>query len=193
MDIKELPVKVSTIIRQLKISLYKYNDNADYIHSIGLDEVMKTTDGFTLLISGQYKIFYDSSMNANRIRFTLAHELGHIICKHKFQLMKGSYITTRNTDPSNNDPIIETEANMFAARLLAPACVLHELKLFTPEDIAETCAISHQAAELRCKRLMFLEERNKRFIKDRGYGCYYLSPLEKQVKEQFSDYINNHS
>ena len=83
MDIKELPVKVSAIIRKLGITLYKYSDNIEYLHSIGLDEITKTTDGFTLLISGRYKIFYDSSMNADRIRFTLAHELGHIICKHR--------------------------------------------------------------------------------------------------------------
>lgn len=192
MNINELPIKVSRIIRNLGIGLYTYQDNEEIIRKFGISEITKTSDGFTLLMSNQYKIFYDSSKNNERIRFTLAHELGHIICKHEFQLMAESYITTRNTEPSINDSIIETEANIFASRLLAPACVLHELKLFTPDEIAKYCCISKQAAEFRCQRLLLLEERNKQFLSEKGYGCYYISDLEKQVKEQFSDYINNH-
>ncbi|MDE6155471.1 MAG: ImmA/IrrE family metallo-endopeptidase [Eubacterium sp.] len=192
MNINELPVKVSSIIRNLGIGLYTYQDNEDTIKKLGLDKITKTSDGFTLLMSNQYKVFYDSSKSNERIRFTLAHELGHIICKHEFQPTAESYITTRNTEPSINDNPIETEANMFAARLLAPACVLHELKLFTAEEIAEHCCISQQAAEFRCQRLLLLEKRNKQFLFERDYGCYYISNLEKQVKEQFSNYINNH-
>lgn len=152
---------------------------------------MYLTDGLTLFANGKYKIFYDSSKTPKRIRFTLAHELGHIICKHEFQLMNGSSITTRNTEPTGFELVIEHEANMFAARLLAPACVLHELKLLTAEEIAECCAISKKASEFRSLRLSLLEKRNEQFIKEKGYGCYYLSPLEKTVKEQFSDYINS--
>lgn len=192
MNINELPVKVSKIIRNLGIGLYTYQDNEEIIRKFGISELLKTSDGFTLLMPNQYKIFYDSSKSNERIRFTLAHELGHIICKHEFQLMDESYITTRNSEPSSSDSIIESEANMFAARLLAPACVLHELKLFTPTEIAEYCCISQQAAEFRCNRLLLLEKRNKQFKKEKGYGCYYISDLEKQVREQFSKYINNH-
>ncbi len=192
MNINELPVKVSTIIRQLGIGLYNYQDNAEFIYKLKLDTIAKSSDGFTLFMNNQYKIFYDNTKSVARIRFTLGHELGHIICKHEFQKVSDSYITTRNSEPKQNDSIIETEANMFAARLLAPACVLHELKLFTAEEIAEHCCISQQAAEFRCQRLLLLEERNKQFLFERDYGCYYISNLEKQVKEQFSNYINNH-
>lgn len=192
MNINELPVKVSTIIRQLGIGLYNYQDNAEFIHKLKLDTIAKSSDGFTLFMNNQYKIFYDNTKSVARIRFTLGHELGHIICKHEFQKVSDSYITTRNSEPKPNDSIIETEANMFAARLLAPACVLHELKLFTAEEIAEHCCISQQAAEFRCQRLLLLEERNKQFLFEKDYGCYYKSNLEKQVKEQFSNYINNH-
>lgn len=192
MNIKELPVKVSSIIRQLGIGLYTYQDNAEFIHKFRLDTIIKSSDGFTLFVNNQYKIFYDNTKPVARIRFTLGHELGHIVCNHGFQKVSDSYITTRNSEPGPTDSIIETEANMFAARLLAPACVLHELKLFTAGEIAEQCCISKQAAEFRCQRLLLLEERNKQFLSEKGYGCYYISNLEKQVKEQFSDYIKNH-
>lgn len=152
MNINELPVKVSTIIRQLGIGLYNYQDNAEFIYKLKLDTIAKSSDGFTLFMNNQYKIFYDNTKSVARIRFTLGHELGHIICKHEFQKVSDSYITTRNSEPKQNDSIIETEANMFAARLLAPACVLHELKLFTAEEISEHCCISQQAAEFRCQR-----------------------------------------
>lgn len=193
MNINALPVKVSRIIRNLGIGLYTYQDNTEFIHKLKLDTIAKSSDGFTLFVNNQYKIFYDNTKPVARIRFTLGHELGHIICNHVFQKVSDSYITTRNTEPSINDSSIETEANIFAARLLAPACVLHELKLFTANEIAEHCCISQQAAEFRCQRLLLLEERNKQFLSKKGYGCYYISNLEKQVKEQFSNYINDHS
>lgn len=193
MNIKELPVKISSVIRQLGIGLYNYQNNAEFIKKLGLEDITKSSDGFTLFVNNQYKIFYDNTKPVARIRFTLAHELGHIVCNHVFPKVSNSYITTRNSEPNTNDSVIETEANMFAARLLAPACALHELKLFNADDIAKHCCISYQAAEFRCQRLLLLEERNKLFFSEKGYGCYYISNLEKQVKEQFSDYINNHS
>ena len=73
----------------------------------------------------------------------------------------------------------EQEADMFATRLLAPACVLHELHATTAEQIAEVCNISMPAAEKRAERMAVLEARNK----------YYLHPLERRVREQFADYI----
>lgn len=102
----------------------------------------------------------------------------------------GLLVSTRNSEPSENDALEETEANMFAARILAPSCMLHELKLLTVADIMKYCDITESAAKFRLKRMMLLEQRNERFIQERGYGCFYLSPLGQKVRQQFDDYIN---
>lgn len=189
--IKELPVKISEILSVLGIKAYTYKENYRNLVHFELEDVMKSCDAFTLHLNGQYIIFYDESKLPERIRFTLAHELGHIILGSGFkQTQTGMLITTRNSEPSEIDSPEETEANMFAARLLAPSCVLHELKLFTAEDIMKYCDITQTAANFRLKRLMLLENRNERFLRERGHGCYYISPLEQKVRQQFDEYIN---
>jgi len=52
------------------------------------------------------------------------------------------------------------------------------------------CDITQTAANFRLKRLMLLENRNERFLRERGHGCYYISPLEQKVRQQFDEYIN---
>ena len=191
LKIKELPVKISEILSVLGIKAYTYKENYRNLVHFELEDVMKSCDAFTLHLNGQYIIFYDESKLPERIRFTLAHELGHIILGSGFkQTQTGMLITTRNSEPSEIDSPEETEANMFAARLLAPSCVLHELKLFTAEDIMKYCDITQTAANFRLKRLMLLENRHERFLRERGHGCYYISPLEQKVRQQFDEYIN---
>lgn len=191
LKIKKLPVKISEILTALGIEVHTYKDNYKMLIEFGLKEQMKTCDAFTLFLNGKYMIFYDETKSAKRIRFTLAHELGHIILGSGFTKMSsGLLVSTRNSEPTENDAPEETEANMFAARLLAPSCVLHELKLFTVEEIMQFCSITKTSATFRLKRLMLLEERNERFLRERGHGCYYISPLEQEVRQQFDDYIN---
>lgn len=78
----------------------------------------------------QYEVFFNDRGNYNRRRFTLAHELGHIVLKH-----------TQQADYE------EREADYYAAQLLAP----HPLVSLLPHDpsvIAETFQLSHRAAEM---------------------------------------------
>ena len=87
-----------------------------------------------------------------------------------------------NREPEPGDNPIEQAANVFASRLLAPACVLWALEARTPEQIAKLCQISHQSAAFRAQRMQLLWQRNK----------FLTSPLERQVYEQFRDFIRNH-
>ncbi len=69
---------------------------------------------------------------------------------------------------------------MFAARLLAPACVLWGLRLHTWEEMADVCAISKPAAINRAARMEELYRRQK----------FLTSPLEQRVYEQFKPFID---
>lgn len=70
-------------------------------------------DALTLFVNGQpYIIINNQRISSVRIRFNLAHELGHI-------LLHSSYNRTEISNSSNNKRI-EMEANYFAGSLLLP-------------------------------------------------------------------------
>ena len=98
-------------------------------------------------------------------RYTIAHEIGHIVLGH--------------TEISENPYIDEYAAERFATGILSPACVLWGLDIHSAEDIARICNISLASAKIRARRMSVLYKREK----------FLTSPLEKQVYEQFSDFI----
>lgn len=132
--------------------------------------------GLSILIDAQWFLIYDETMPITRKRFTVAHELGHIFLGHA--LKEGFH--ARQFEGAH--PEDEQEANMYAIRLLAPACVLWGLHLHTPEEIADACAISLSSAQWRAKRMEELYRRNK----------FLTAPLERKVYRQFESFITEH-
>lgn len=169
--ITELPVSVEGICRNLGIEV-RAGKIAD--------------DGYCREENGKSVITISDDNPPMRQRFTAAHELGHILLKHtdKYGIVY--------RDPSPKDDPKEQAANVFAVRLLAPAIVLRDMGVTNAGQIAEICQISQTAAEYRMKRLQILYDREKRFLTERGYSCFGLSPLEREVEKQFKRYIRKH-
>ena len=132
-------------------------------------------EGFSVIMKGQPVIYVRRDRPKTRKRFTVAHELGHILLGHV-----GEYPLSR--DPLPQDDPREKAANAFAVRILAPACVLWGCGVQTPEEIAALCGISLEAAAFRAGRLALLRQRNK----------FLTSPLERAVYEQFQPFITCH-
>ena len=174
-SIDSLPVRPSVICEHYSWVLADYHTGASSIALLGLGELTKQTDGFCAVTKNHTYIFFDSTLPAGRQRFTIAHEIGHLVLGH----VAPGGATTVNREPTPGDDPIERQANQFAARLLAPACVLHELGAVTPEAIQQACGLSRQAAEFRAARMQELERRNR----------YYTSPLERRVLQQFASHI----
>ena len=173
---RELPVKVSRICRGYGVTLRSYQVGAPLIRELGLEAQCDISDGFTVRSGDRCYVFYNMEQPPGRGRFTIAHELGHVLLGH---LGDGEH-TVYNRESSSENAPEEHTANVFASRLLAPACVLHALGAVTPEQIAAVCDISMAAARLRAGRMGVLEQRGK-------YGA---SPLERQVLAQFRSYID---
>lgn len=181
-NINVLPVRISDICRALGIRLRGYSQSNDLLGSTGLFDICTETDGFT--IGGM--IFYnDIDCTIGRQRFTVAHELGHVLLGHT--------PSRHNREPSPADNPKETAANVFASRLLAPACVLWGCGVTNAEQVAKLSDISLPAAQFRMERLMVLYERDARFKRERGHGCFLMHPLERQVYAQFESYIEEHN
>ena len=120
-------------------------------------------------------IVYNDAHPLTRCRFTIAHELGHLLLGHLADVNPTDFsFFTKGFKAS-----VEREANGFAARLLAPACVLWGLHIHQGKDIARICQISQQAADIRAKRMEVLYQREK----------FLTHPLERCVFEQFQPFI----
>lgn len=154
--IDRLPVQITRIVRLAGIRLV---ENGKVL------KLAPHESGRSIYDGKHWAIIYDEEDTPQRCRFTIAHELGHIFLGHN---TSGMYSVEE-----------ETAANVFASRLLAPACVLWALDIHSAEEIKELCNISISAASIRAERMKILYARNK----------FLLSSLERQVYEQFQPFI----
>lgn len=177
-NIDRLPVDLNTICRRLKIRVMAYGRSETLIQRVNLGEAVRSTDGLTFYMHKTPVILFDETTIPQRVRFTVAHEVGHIVLGHT----KPGDITHVNREPQSGDAPEETAANQFAARLLAPACVLWGLDVHTPEDIMELCHISRQAAQFRAGRMKELYRRDR----------FLTSKLERDIYRKFQPFISGY-
>lgn len=170
-----LPVSLNVVCRRLKIKVLTYRKGAELIKRAGIVQTAHRTDGMTFYVQSTPVVLYDERKSPQRAKFTVAHELGHIIMDH----VKPGYFTTMNREPQPGDAPEERAANQFAARLLAPACVLWGMGVQSTEEIMELCRISRPAAEFRAQRMAELCRRDR----------FLASPLERKVYKQFWPFI----
>ena len=166
-NVKELPVQIIDIAKKANVKVSR-NSKAHWL------KPKESGASFYRYDKEQWYIVYNDKEPIPRCKFTVAHELGHIYLGHTTK--DGKHARTFDITKTEE----ETEADMFAARLLAPACVLWALDLHTPKEISRICDISQQAAEVRAERMKVLYERDK----------FLLSPLERQVYKNFEKFIN---
>ena len=158
-----LPVRALAICQALGISVRRTS-------------LTDAPEGRSVALNGRPVILLAEGPSPERRRFTLAHELGHIILGHVGR------VGLLNREPSPEDDPLEQAANVFASRLLAPACVLWGCNVQSAAEIAQLCGISKTAAQFRWERLQLLYQRGK----------FLTSPLERQVYAQFRPYIDAH-
>lgn len=104
-------------------------------------------DAYTFWDGEQYMTVYDDRQPMARIRWTLAHEIGHIFLGHLLEIRERN-ISLRGLSEAMYQ-VLEKEANFFAKELLTPLWLLKELNVVHREDISMICSVSGQAAEIR--------------------------------------------
>ena len=191
--INTLPVDVHRLCRNMGIMLHSYVSGKQYIEDFRLQKFAENNDGFSIKLGDTYCIFYDNNINPpERIKFTIAHEMFHVIngdvdCDN---IVCRAHITSWNRGESETPNNRERDANIFASRLLAPACVLHGINIYETDEIMNLCGLSYRAAEIRSKRIKELREREKEWIQMRGYSCFGQSEDERKVMNQFQTFIS---
>jgi Zn-dependent peptidase ImmA (M78 family) len=160
-DINQGPVPVEKIARALGIT-------------ITLDQVDDDLSGFLFRDrkAGRTVIGANKSHHPNRLRFTIAHELGHCLLHageviHLDEEPASFTVDFRNGKSAKGEDDNEKEANLFAAELLMPAKFLRQelegkhFDLLGDNRILETLAkkykVSLQALMFRLTNLGYIK------------------------------------
>ena len=132
--ISSLPVDLNQILKTLDINVFLYCD-ADFDAD---SPKLRCSDGFTTLVGYKKAIYLNERKGTTqRRRFTMAHEIGHIVLDHPI-----NPIIYRNSEVDENQSPTEIQANIFARDLLMPAGVLAALHVTTVDEIMQICNVS---------------------------------------------------
>ena len=117
-----------------------------------------------------------------RIRFTVAHELGHFFIPEHRELLLRDLVHDSSEDFSSSRQI-EREADRFASALLMPGAVLKQkmgrkefLSLREIREVAAQCGTSLQAAAFRCTQ--FASEPHLAIVSANQRVLYYFTSEE---------------
>ena len=150
-QITQLPVDPQAIIRQCGWSTKSYSSvvkNSPDIDTV--DELiaeLNSPDAATLFSNTKIAILYNDTVAIpERIRFSLCHEIGHLILEH---------FTDFDVDNLSEyaKAALETEANVFAANLMSPVGVLMLLQHPEREQHRHIFGMSRQAWQMRLKTM----------------------------------------
>ena len=163
--ITQLPINLNDIFKQNKWKAVSYS-KLKKLNIKTFEKYIHDNSGFTICYNNNMYVFYDDMLPIPIQRFTICHEIGHILLNH-FDF------------PIANR---EQEANMFAARILMPMCVLYECNISNSREIEILCNVSSVAAKYRYERLEMLKKRHK----------FYIDKNEKKLKNQFKNFIKSY-
>lgn len=125
------PVNPFDLCKQMGIKVERYSDASEEQRNVLLSA---SKDGLQVVLEvskGVYQtvIYYNDQMPTERIRFTLMHEIAHIILGHQ-----------------QHSDLAESEANYFARYVLAPPPIIHESHINDFLDLAEMFKLSKECA-----------------------------------------------
>lgn len=145
------PVKVSPIARELGVPVFNVANWSDNLSGM-LKRDPNSESG--------YAIFVNGSHHTNRVRFTIAHELGHFILHG--HLIKEGIVEDALLRAEGLSNAVEAQANGFAADLLMPWSLLRvqqDLGVTSIEELANIFEVSNDAMSIRLLGLSYQRAR----------------------------------
>ena len=141
LGISSPPVDVQEICRRMGISLLLYG-GSKVGKLLGISSRIKTKSGSVTVIS------VNSRLARPRMRFTIAHELGHCVLRHK-----GVFGMPGLSGLKKYSEFEERHANRFAAELLMPDDILAaEWCWHEPDYLARRYGVSLEAMNIRLRK-----------------------------------------
>lgn len=139
-------------LKDNKVSLVNYNFNDFFQYYVRKNNIQVIShhfssnkiEGLTIIDKLGVSFSYEKNNPKSRRNFTLCHELGHFVLKHK-----GSFFTET---ADNQEILVEREANIFSAVVLMPDIVLLSKIYYnceTFQSIQDSLEVSRQALYFR--------------------------------------------
>tara|TARA_Y100000780_G_scaffold147751_1_gene133069 strand:+ start:503 stop:1045 length:543 start_codon:yes stop_codon:yes gene_type:complete len=153
-----IPVKPEAIAQSLIV--YKHDDATNTVQNIPIvvrafnSQLLDTASGQASLENSDNGLVFYCDYNADEIsyrnRFTIAHELGHVLLGHVHEGKK----RLRDATFGNSDPV-ERAANAFAAELIMPEQKVRELfyGASSVQQLSEAFGVSNAAMSFRLNNL----------------------------------------
>lgn len=155
------PINLKNIIENITSCRYLSYQQFSQRYHCSIDDVIKLCESefgcsFYYAPTDHYLILCNESTENNntpeRQRWTLAHELGHIICNHH-------RISIANRDSESHSSKIasseyESEADYFAAMLLSPFPLFKLLNITSVADTRNTFDLSNEASRIRYEQYL---------------------------------------
>lgn len=134
----EFGVNIKKLCEKIGWPLLEYNNN----HKL----ISISKDGFTYYKNNEFYIFFNNDKIEERINFTIAHEVGHIVLGHHFVENTQVLMYGQNT-------FLEKQANTFAQNILMPADKMYIFENHPIPDVARYFGVSKSMANVRINRL----------------------------------------
>lgn len=157
----KFPLNIKEIIKLMPNCRYMSYQKFAKINNCSINDVIQICEsksGCTHydILKDRYLILCNQSMqdnnNSGRQRWTCSHEIGHIVCKHH---SKSAYEKiTENGFIQETGNNYESEADYFAATLLAPFPLFKILNIKSPIDVQNTFGLSCEASLYRYKQYL---------------------------------------
>jgi len=123
--IVELPIDPYKIVEKMGYELVEINENNEFYSLM----IAKEIDALTVETNEEKKIIYRNDQKEGRIKFSIAHEIGHIRMGHREESMLANKI-----------------ANHYAAYLLVPEVLIYCCKCDDYFDISEIFDVTLECA-----------------------------------------------
>lgn len=128
-EIDTIPIDIYNLVNKMNIKLVPYSEFCDIEHNLLMKQ---SKDGFFVFDekNDRFEIFYNDDKNETRIKFTLGHEISHII----------------HLDTYENETI-KAKANYFSRFLIVPIPLIRELNLTNKADVGYIFQVSPDVAQ----------------------------------------------
>lgn len=183
-----LPIPIKKItksfsnVRLIPFSIHMKRNNLSYSEMLefaGSEDACTDYNGQ----AGLYIIYYNdrgaNQLSSNRYRWSIAHELGHIVLDHHKKHKESKIF--RSTISKGVYKTLEAEADMFAAYLLVPHIVLHCFGIQDNTEIASLCQISGTASKIRLQNFETWRKGNR------------CEPYDLAILTCYTDFVESHN
>lgn len=184
----KFPLDVKKVIKYIPNCRYMSYQTFARVNGCSLDDVIQLCEsksGCTHydILQDRYLILCNQSTrdnnNIGRQRWTCSHEIGHILCKHH-SISAYEKLSENSLLPQTNNQEFESEADYFAATLLAPFPLFGVLNIQSAIDIQNMFGLSGEASLYRYKQYLKWKTNHRKTAWENDMVHIYNSKITNQ-------------